>query len=151
VPGPGARSFWAKTIRRLLFHGPGGLILRTPMKISFPCRGDRPVARSARRMLRKPVQASKERANPADAFCPEAPCPRATTQASPNYQSATGESPAEPGVYLNEIIINSFLCLPCGSAREEFAFWGFWNLGFWRFYLGRGYGRSLRSSKNSGN
>jgi hypothetical protein len=32
-------------------------------------------ARSARRILRKPVEASKDRASPADAFCPEAPCP----------------------------------------------------------------------------
>jgi ribosomal protein L13E len=39
-------------------------------------------ARSARRILRKPVEASKDRASPADAFCPEAPYPRATTQPS---------------------------------------------------------------------
>src|SRR5512139_175498 len=52
-----------------------------PMKGFSPGRGNRPVARTARRMLRKPVEASKERASPADAFYPEAPCPRPTTQA----------------------------------------------------------------------
>jgi len=34
-------------------------------------------ARSARRILRKLVEASKKRASPADAFCPEGPYPRA--------------------------------------------------------------------------
>jgi hypothetical protein len=62
-----------------------------PMKGFFPCRGDHAkrvtVARSARRILRKPVEACKERASPADAFCTEAPCPRATTQASRKYQN----------------------------------------------------------------
>ena len=58
-----------------------------PMKGFSPGRGDRPVARSARPILRKPVEASKERASPADAFCPEAPCPRATTQASRKCQT----------------------------------------------------------------
>jgi hypothetical protein len=38
-------------------------------------------SRSARRILRKPAEASEKRAGPADAFCAEAPCPRATTQA----------------------------------------------------------------------
>jgi hypothetical protein len=36
-------------------------------------------ARSDRPILRKPVETSQERARPADAFCTEAPCPRATT------------------------------------------------------------------------
>ena len=58
-----------------------------PMKVFSPCRGDRLVARSARRILRKPVEASKERASPADVFCPEAPCPRATTPASRKCQT----------------------------------------------------------------
>ena len=52
-----------------------------PMKVSFPSRGDRPVARSARRTLWKPVEASEKRASPADAFSTQTPCPRATTQA----------------------------------------------------------------------
>jgi len=43
-------------------------------------------ARSARRILRKPIEASRNRANPADAFCAQAPCPRATTQASRKCQ-----------------------------------------------------------------
>jgi hypothetical protein len=59
----------------------------TPMKVFFPCRGDRPVARSARRILRKPVEASGKRAHPADAFCAQNTCPPATTQASRKYQT----------------------------------------------------------------
>jgi hypothetical protein len=76
-----------------------------PMKGFPPGRGDRPVARSARRMLRKPIEASRKRASPADAFCPEAPCPpwsglidRATTESSRNCQTLT-VTPAEPGGY----------------------------------------------------
>jgi hypothetical protein len=38
-------------------------------------------------MLRKPIEASRKRASPADAFYPEAPCPRATTQASRKCQT----------------------------------------------------------------
>jgi hypothetical protein len=56
-------------------------------KVFSPGRGDPPVARSARRILRKPVEASKERASPADALCTEGPCPRATTQASRKCQT----------------------------------------------------------------
>jgi len=29
LPGPGARTFWAKSMRQLLFHRPGGLTVRT--------------------------------------------------------------------------------------------------------------------------
>jgi len=43
---------------------------------------------SARRILRKPVEASRRRASPADAFCPEAPCPRLTTEALRTEQSS---------------------------------------------------------------
>jgi len=57
------------------------------MKVFSPGRGDRPVARSARRILRKSVEAFRKRASPADAFCAEAPCPRATTQASRKCQT----------------------------------------------------------------
>ena len=42
-----------------------------PMKGFSPGRGDRPLARSARPILRKPVEATRMRAHPADAFCPE--------------------------------------------------------------------------------
>jgi len=70
-----------------------------------PRRGD-PVDRpGARRILRKPVEASKERASPADAFCTEAPCPRATTQAFWKCQPLLDTGPpADPGVFLKEII-----------------------------------------------
>ncbi len=57
-----------------------------PMKGFSPGRGDRPAARSARRMLRKPIEASRKGAS-ADASYPEAPCPRATTQASRKCQT----------------------------------------------------------------
>jgi hypothetical protein len=74
-----------------------------PCEVFSPGRGDRPVARSARPILRKPVKASGKRASPADASCPEAPCPRATTEASWNCQSATSGPPAGPGIYHDEI------------------------------------------------
>jgi hypothetical protein len=77
-----------------------------PMKGFSPGRGDRtsasrstqrlspgsaepPVARTARPIPRNPVEASWKMAHPADAFCPEAPCPRATTQASRKCQPRT--------------------------------------------------------------
>jgi hypothetical protein len=75
--------------------GPAGQPFEPPMKVSSPCRNDRLVARSARRILRKLVEASKERASPADAFCPEAPCPRATTQASRKCQSRHMRDPRQ--------------------------------------------------------
>jgi len=69
-----------------------------PGKRFSPGRGDRPVAQLARPILRKPVGASQERAHPADAFYPEAPCPRATTEAFRNCQTFL-VTPAEPEVY----------------------------------------------------
>jgi hypothetical protein len=77
-----------------------GISFEPPMKVSFICRGDRPVARSARRILREPVEAFEKVASPADAFCAQAPCPRATTQASRKCQSAKGGPQAVPKVYL---------------------------------------------------
>jgi hypothetical protein len=56
-----------------------GQPFESSMKEFSAGRGDRSVARWARHILRKPVEASKERASPADAFCAEGPCPRATT------------------------------------------------------------------------
>ena len=56
-------------------------------KVFFPGRGDRPVTPSARRILRKPVEPSWRRASRADAFYPEAPCPRDPTEASRNCQT----------------------------------------------------------------
>jgi len=64
-----------------------GQPFKSPMKVFSPGRGDRPVARSARRILRKPVEASRKRASPADAFCAQAPYPRATTQAPRKCQT----------------------------------------------------------------
>ncbi len=110
VPSPGARTFWAKTMRQLPFHGPGGPTLLSPRTGLFRCRGARPGARSARRILRKPVEASRKRASPTDAFCPEGPCPRATTEASRKCQSATGGPPVELGLYhieISSIVVSS--------------------------------------------
>jgi hypothetical protein len=117
VPGPGARSFRAKTMRQLPFHGPGGPSKLRIVDCGMRIEKQRPknpksafricIARSARRILRKPVGASQKGASPADAFCPEAPCPRAATQASRNCQSAIRHRrrpAAEPGVYHSEII-----------------------------------------------
>jgi hypothetical protein len=51
----------------------GRAAIRTFDEDVLSCKGHRPVARSARRILRKPVEASKKRASPANAFCAEAP------------------------------------------------------------------------------
>jgi hypothetical protein len=101
MPNPGARTFCAKIMRRLPFYGPGG-----QPKCGMPiaeCGMEREAknsefhipnselgnARSARRILRKSIEVSRKRASPADAFCTEAPCPRATTQASRKGQTLT--------------------------------------------------------------
>jgi hypothetical protein len=44
-----------------------------------------------------------EEGQPADAFCPEAPCPRATTGSIPEMSDFNSPT-AEPGVYHIEII-----------------------------------------------
>jgi len=74
------------------------------MKVFSQGRGDRSVACSAPLIQRKQIEAPKERAHPADAFCPEGPCPRATTRTSRNFQSDPAGPPAEPEVYQSEII-----------------------------------------------
>jgi hypothetical protein len=53
-------------------NGKRGKEFRVPHSEFNNARSDRPI-------LRKPVETSQERARPADAFCTEAPCPRATT------------------------------------------------------------------------
>ena len=58
-----------------------------PMKGFSPGRDDWLVARSARRILRKPIGIYMKRASPADAFRAQAPCPRATTEASRERQT----------------------------------------------------------------
>jgi len=68
---PGGKDLLAKTMRRLPFHELGGPTPKLPWKVFSRGRRDRPVARSARRTLRKPVQASRRRTSPADAFFPE--------------------------------------------------------------------------------
>jgi len=86
-----------------------------PMKVFSLCRGDPPVARPARRILRKPVEASRKGASPADAFCPEAPCPRATTQESRKCQPRTQYgAPARVG----DLIINVMPSSLCSLAAN---------------------------------
>jgi hypothetical protein len=70
-----------------------------PGKVFSPSRGDRPVAPSARRILRRPVNASRRRASPADAFYPEAPCPRATTQERRKCQPRQRRDPRQSRVF----------------------------------------------------
>jgi hypothetical protein len=97
----------------------------SPWKVLSRGRGDRPVARSARRILRGPVNASRRRASPANAFFPEAPCPRVTTEASRDCQTLI-VTPAEQGVYPRAIkrakAGSSSLCLfiPLGLLRSTY-------------------------------
>ena len=57
-----------------------------PMNRFSPGRGDH-AERVTRPILRRPLEASGKRANPTDASCPEAPYPRATTDASLKCQT----------------------------------------------------------------
>ena len=88
VPGPEARAWRGKTMRHRSFLGPGGqavLCLRTG---GFRCRGARPGARAARLTLRKPGGFSGQNSFPADAFCTECPCFRATSSLGRRKRSA---------------------------------------------------------------
>ncbi len=70
-----------------------------PMNVFSPGKGERPDTHSARRFLRNPFEASRMWASPADVFCPEAPCPHATTYAPRNVippQEAPWKSPGVP-------------------------------------------------------
>jgi hypothetical protein len=103
VPGPGGKDLPGKNheaastswTRRANPPPP-------PWKGFSPGRGDWLVARSARPILRKPVKDSEKRTSPADAFCPEGPCPRATTEASWNCHAAAGGPQAAPGFWVKE-------------------------------------------------
>ena len=57
------------------------------MKGSSPSKGDRRSTDRPASSCGSRIEASKKRASPADAFCPEAPCPRATTQAPRKCQT----------------------------------------------------------------
>jgi len=80
--GPGGKDLLGKNHKAASISWTGRAERLNPVLGSIPCRGDPAGRPRARRILRKPVQDSKKRAHRADAFCPEAPCPRATTQAS---------------------------------------------------------------------
>jgi hypothetical protein len=79
LPGPKARALRAKTIRQVSFSGSGGqavLSLRTEV---FRCRGARPGTPGARLILRKHGGICEWISSPADAFCAQRPCFRATS------------------------------------------------------------------------
>ena len=77
VPGPGARTFWAKIMRQFLFHGPGGPSELRIVDCGMRIEKEKPKIRNPQFEIRN---------GRADAFCPEAPCLRSTTQASRNCQ-----------------------------------------------------------------
>jgi hypothetical protein len=81
VPGPGARALYSKTMRHFLFHGPGGqfkcgmqsaecgMAKKKAKDSEFHIpNSEFGSARTARLILRKLVEASRKRADPADAF-----------------------------------------------------------------------------------
>ena len=78
-------------MRKLPFHGPGGPTVRPPHAKFTPRVGA--ITRSGCRSPDQPAAACGGRAKPpgkraipADAFCPEGPCPQAPTQASRKCQ-----------------------------------------------------------------
>jgi len=79
LPGPEARALCAKTMRQHPFSGLGGQLVLSPRTGLFRCRGARPGARWARLILRKPDRLSGWISFPADAFCAQRPCFRATS------------------------------------------------------------------------
>jgi len=85
--GPGGKDLLDKNHEAASISWTGRASIQTPLKVFSWRGGDRPVARSARPILRKPAEASQKRASPADAFCPEGPYPRATTEASRKCQT----------------------------------------------------------------
>ncbi len=99
-----------------------------PMKGFTAGRGDRPLARSARRILRKSIEASKKRASPADAFCPEGPCPRATRKVILKVTAGKGKWEICLDKLSSPVIMNwfsppgvrfSLTFLPSGKGHEE--------------------------------
>ena len=107
MPGPGARSFWAKIMRWLPFHGPGGPTLQSPHgKCSL---GVGATGRSPHR----PAAFCGSRSNPPGG-APPSRCflPRSSLPPGHNrsFQELSNSScpPAEPGVYHSEIKIGLF-------------------------------------------
>ncbi len=87
VPDPGARSFWAKIMRRLPLHGPGGPTLRPPNEKS-PLRvgatGRSPVQPAASYGNRSEPPG---RGQPGRCFLPRSSLPPGHNQASWNCQT----------------------------------------------------------------
>ena len=119
MPGPGARTFWAKIMRQLAFHGPGGPTLqalqgkdslrvgatgRSPHRPASFCgsRSKPPGGGPARPMLftQNPAKGGTRSSN------------RSFPELS-NFKSP----PAEPGVYHNEIMSYQITpkCTNCGD------------------------------------
>jgi hypothetical protein len=71
------KNLLCKNYGRLRFSGPGEqfqcrMAKKEATNSTFPIpNSELDVVRSARRILRKPAEASRKRAHPADAFCPE--------------------------------------------------------------------------------
>jgi hypothetical protein len=86
LPGPKARALHAKTMRHASFLGPGGQTVLSPGAGVFRCRSVRSIrldcelgARAARPLLWKSGRISGQNSFPADAFCVQRPCFRATS------------------------------------------------------------------------
>jgi len=94
VPGPGARTFWAKNHEAPFISWTGRANHPIFREVDSPDRGDRPVARSARRILGKTVEALRRGHRPMD-FLPKGLAPR-HSQALWNCQ--IHGSPAERGL-----------------------------------------------------
>jgi hypothetical protein len=93
VPGPGARTFCAKTMRHLLFHGPGG-----PPEFQNADCGMRIEKENSK--IRNPqfeIRNSRGRC-----FLPRSSLPPGHNSSIPEM-SNSNRPPAKPGVYLKEI------------------------------------------------
>ena len=85
---PGGKDLLGKNHEAASVSWPGRANPPSPPRKGFsPRRGDRPVAPSARLILRKPVEASWRRAHPADAFYPES-----------RQRRDPGPQPKHPGI-----------------------------------------------------
>ena len=110
VPGPGARTFCAKTMRRLPLHGRGGQ-LKCGMQSAECEMAKRKVNNSEFRICQGPIgpphpaeagRSLQEEGQPGRCFLPRSSLPPGHNSSIPEMSNA-GSFPAEPGVYPNEI------------------------------------------------
>ena len=133
MPGPKARAFRAKTMRRRSFLGPGGQVFLPPRTELVRCRGGRPGARWARltklRIVDCGMRVDKEkqkirnpqseiRNNWADAFCAKRPCLRATTLFLPSKENPKGAQALKKEASRKEIFL--LFPLPLAESRSNF-------------------------------